>query len=196
MNLNISRSTPPHAVGQSLGRSLAERLRFWRAPALALLVGLAALWPATAPRAEDEFIPPEQAFKYTVTATADAITVQWSVAKGYYLYRKRLGFESSTPGITLATPVFPKGLDHEDEFFGKQEVYRGASNRFVLPYTRAANAPANTPASATVVLKLQGCADAGLCYPPLKWTATVVLPAPSQAPTPGGAWAGFASPCG
>ena len=175
MNLNISRSTTPKAVGQFPDGALPKRLRFWRAPLLALLVGLAALWPAAAPRAEEEFIPPEQAFKYTVSATADAITVQWTVTKGYYLYRKRLGFESSTPGITLAAPVFPKGVDHEDEFFGKQEVYRGAGNRFVLPYTRADHAPAN----ATVLLKLQGCADAGLCYPPMKWTATVALPAPA-----------------
>ena len=167
MNLN----TPP----SSHPRPFARRLRRFSAPVLALLVGLVALWPAAAPRADDDFIPPEQAFKYTVSATADAITVQWNVTQGYYLYRKRLGFESSTPGITLGAPVFPKGLDHEDEFFGKQEVYRGAGNRFVLPYTRAANAPA----SATVLLKLQGCADAGLCYPPMKWTATVALPAPA-----------------
>ncbi len=167
MNLN----TPPSSHPRPFGR----RLRRFSAPVLALLVGLAALWPAAAPRADDDFIPPEQAFKYTVSATADAITVQWNVTQGYYLYRKRLGFESSTPGITLGAPVFPKGLDHEDEFFGKQEVYRGAGNRFVLPYTRAANAPA----SATVLLKLQGCADAGLCYPPMKWTATVALPAPA-----------------
>ena len=167
MNLN----TPP----SSHPRPFARRLRRFSAPVLALLVGLVALWPAAAPRADDDFIPPEHAFKYTVSATADAITVQWNVTQGYYLYRKRLGFESSTPGITLGAPVFPKGLDHEDEFFGKQEVYRGAGNRFVLPYTRAANAPA----SATVLLKLQGCADAGLCYPPMKWTATVALPAPA-----------------
>ena len=73
MNLNISRSTPPRAAGARRSSRLAERLRFWRTPLLALLVGLAALWPAAAPRAEDDFIPPEQAFKYTVSATADAI---------------------------------------------------------------------------------------------------------------------------
>ncbi|MEY4376229.1 MAG: hypothetical protein RJB26_779, partial [Pseudomonadota bacterium] len=58
-----------------------------------------------------------------------------------------------------------------------------AGNRFVLPYTRTGNGPAN----AAVVLKLQGCADAGLCYPPMKWTASVVLPPPAppvQAPAP------------
>ncbi|MEY4377767.1 MAG: hypothetical protein RJB26_2317, partial [Pseudomonadota bacterium] len=151
-----------------LGGRLAGR---W----LALLAGLVLLWPAAAPRAEDDFIPPEQAFKYTVSATPAAITVEWKVTAGYYLYRKRIGFESGTPGITLGTPVFPKGVDHEDEFFGKQEVYRGAGNRFVLPYTRTGNGPAN----AAVVLKLQGCADAGLCYPPMKWTASVVLPPPA-----------------
>jgi len=176
MNLNISPSSHPRPLGQRLPR--------FSVPVLALLVGLAALWPAAAPRAEDDFIPPEQAFKYTVSATADAITVQWNVTPGYYLYRKRLGFESSTPGITLAAPVFPKGVDHEDEFFGKQEVYRGAGNRFVLPYTRAGNTVANGPASATVLLKLQGCADAGLCYPPMKWTATVALPATSPVTSP------------
>ncbi len=172
INLNTSPSSHP--------RPFRQRLRRFSAPVLALLVGLIALWPAAAPRADDDFIPPEQAFKYTVSATADAITVQWNVTQGYYLYRKRLGFESSTPGITLGAPVFPKGVDHEDEFFGKQEVYRGAGNRFVLPYTRAANAPA----SATVLLKLQGCADAGLCYPPMKWTATVALPAPAPKAPP------------
>ena len=191
MNLKISRSTPPGTPGPFPGPSVTAHLRRWRAPLLALLVGLAALWPAAAPRADDDFIPPEQAFKYTVSATAEAITVQWNVTPGYYLYRKRLGFESSTPGITLAVPVFPKGVDHEDEFFGKQEVYRGAGNRFVLPYTRAGNTVGNGPTNATVLLKLQGCADAGLCYPPMKWTATVALPASSPATSPVNSMAGL-----
>lgn len=168
MKLKLRCSTSPVADTRH-----SRRLSGLWLTVLAVLASVAALWPATAPRAADDFIPPEQAFKYTVSATASAITVEWNVAAGYYLYRKRLGFEVSAPDLVPGAAAFPKGLDHEDEFFGKQEVYRGAGNRFVLPYTRSGNAPA----SATVVLKLQGCADAGLCYPPLKWTTTVALPA-------------------
>ena len=175
MKLKLRRSTSPVADTRHSRRPSG----LWLA-VLAVLASVAALWPATAPRAADDFIPPEQAFKYTVSATASAITVEWNVAAGYYLYRKRLGFEVSAPDLVPGAAAFPKGLDHEDEFFGKQEVYRGAGNRFVLPYTRSGNAPA----SATVVLKLQGCADAGLCYPPLKWTTTVALPAAAAVAPP------------
>ena len=57
-------------------------------------------------------------------------------------------------------PVFPEGEIHEDEFFGQQEIYRG---NFViaLPYTRA-----STAETLDLGLRLQGCADIGLCYPP------------------------------
>ncbi|MFO1455078.1 MAG: protein-disulfide reductase DsbD [Steroidobacteraceae bacterium] len=135
--------------------------------ALAFAAVLAALAPSA--RAED-FIPPEQAFRYSVEMRDGVVTVRWTVAKGYYLYRKRLGFESRAPWATLGEPRFPKGEPHTDEYFGTQEVYRGQFE-VAVPVQVAGGA---TPAAMLpLTLKLQGCADAGLCYPPTKWNTEV-----------------------
>ena len=120
-------------------------------------------------RAQD-VVRPEVAFPYTLEANADAIELRFAVLDGYYLYRDRFGFATTSPGIRLGAPRFPRGEDHEDEFFGKQEIYRHEFT-ITLPYER-------TGAVATMdfELKLQGCADIGLCYPPQTWPSTVALP--------------------
>ena len=120
---------------------------------------------------EDEYLAPEDAFKYTVTADEKNVTVEWNATKGYYLYKKRLGLAAATPGVTVGESVYPKGEVHKDEYFGEQEVFRGTF-KVSAPLTGA-------KAGDTVALKLkwQGCADAGLCYPPSVWDASVKLAA-------------------
>ena len=139
----------------------------------ALLAGV----PTTA-TAEVDFLPVAQVFEYVAAADAQAIVVNYNVRSGYYLYRQRLGFTTDTPGVALGTAEFPKGLPHKDDYFGEQEIYRGGF-AVRIPYTRAAGGPA----SVDLNLKLQGCADKGLCYPPQNWPVHVALPAAS-APTP------------
>ncbi|HSN71095.1 MAG TPA: protein-disulfide reductase DsbD domain-containing protein, partial [Steroidobacteraceae bacterium] len=141
--------------------------RFWF-----LLIAAVTLGTVANARADDEFLPPEQAFRYSVEASPAELTVVWDVTPGYYLYRKRLGFASETDGITLGEPAWPTGEMHEDEFFGEQEIYRGRQ-RFTIPVQRAAEAPRRVE----LALKFQGCADAGLCYPPTTWRTEVQLPA-------------------
>jgi thiol:disulfide interchange protein DsbD len=144
-------------------------------------VALCLLLPAVA-LAADDFLPPEQAFKYEASATGTEVEVRWTAAPGYYAYKKRMGMESATPGVKLDPPVFPKGESHTDDYFGEQEVFRG-------PFTVKAkvNRAAGSPDSLDLKLKIQGCADAGLCYPPLTWDAKVTLPAvAAQAAAPGG----------
>ena len=78
-----------------------------------------------------------------------------------------MGLSAATPGVTVGESVYPKGEIHKDEYFGEQEVFRG---------TFKVNAPlSGAKAGDTVALKLkwQGCADAGLCYPPSVWDANV-----------------------
>jgi thioredoxin:protein disulfide reductase len=126
---------------------------------------------------EDEYLPPEDAFKYTVTADEQNVTVEWKATKGYYLYKKRLGLAAASPGVTVGESVYPKGEIHKDEYFGEQEVFRG---------TFKVSAPLKgAKAGDTVALKLkwQGCADAGLCYPPSVWDASVKVAAATQATT-------------
>ncbi len=127
---------------------------------------------ATVATAADDFLPPEQVFHQSVRVEGDRVIVNWRVIPGHYLYKQRLGFTTTSPGVTLGEPVWPKGEKHSDEFFGDQEVYRG-TNDFPVPFTAAGT----RPGTLDLKLKFQGCADAGLCYPPTTWTATVAIPA-------------------
>ena len=142
----------------------------WFVRLLALLLpALTVALPAAA--AEDEFLPVRSAFKVSLAAEPNVLVVDLEIAPGYYLYRDRLGFESATPGVTLGQPTLPVGLDHEDEFFGKQVVYRDMA-RVGVPVTFTGAAQ-----DFDVKVKLQGCADAGLCYPPQTWTLPAKWPA-------------------
>ena len=140
-----------------------------RAAALGLAAALLLLALATPARAED-FLPPEQAFRYTTEMRDGVVTVRWKVARGYYLYRKRLGFESRAAWATLGEPAYPRGESHSDEYFGTQEVYRG---EFAVTVPVAVADPSAAGATLPLTLKLQGCADAGLCYPPTRWDTMV-----------------------
>jgi thioredoxin:protein disulfide reductase len=100
-----------------------------------------------------DFLPVEKAFALTSERLDSGETqLFWQIADGYYLYQQRLKFD----GLTEAQkPKLPEGEAHSDEFFGDQQVYRQALELKI-------------PAGATGKIKVgfQGCADAGLCYPP------------------------------
>ena len=119
----------------------------------------------TAAIAADEFLPPEQAFRFEARALdAHHVEVVFNVADGYYLYRERFAFAAAPAAVKFGTPVFPPGQVKYDETFGKKlETHRG---RVVirLPVDSA-------PATFTLTVTSQGCADAGLCYPPMQSTA-------------------------
>ncbi len=146
-------------------------------------------WRSLAPTAghavEEDFLPVEQAFEYAVTREPGALVVSYNIRPGYYLYRKRIGFATDTPGVTLGAIDYPQGLPHHDPYFGDQEIYRGAPS-FRVAYTVAGPAPA----AIDLKLKLQGCADKGLCYVPQLWTAHVSLPPAAAGPTSAAAAAG------
>ena len=133
----------------------------------AALVWLALL--AAAPlRAEPELLPLEQAFRLSAQVVdRNTVEVHFDIADGYYLYRDKLGFAAEQ--AALGTPDIPPGKMKKDEIFGDVEVHRG-------------QLPIRLPLSAsgeTVTLKVasQGCADAGVCYPPSEQT---VLLDPAQ----------------
>jgi thiol:disulfide interchange protein DsbD len=145
----------------------------------ALCLLLATLMGAPAVAADDEFLPPEQAFRYETRSNGSEVEVHWTVAEGYYAYKKRMGLESATPGVKVGESRYPKGEIHTDDYFGESEIFRG-------PFTVKAKldrAP-GSPNSLDLKLKIQGCADAGLCYPPLTWDARVALPAMVAGATP------------
>ena len=120
----------------------------------------------------DEFLDPAVAFKPSARALdAQTIELTFAIAKGYYLYRDKFRFTVDGESVTLGTPVFPKGKEKDDENFGKVEVfYNNVAVR--LPVER--NASGQLPLKLNVTS--QGCADAGVCYPPQMQTAAVTLP--------------------
>ncbi|MCD9030445.1 cytochrome C biogenesis protein, partial [Luteimonas sp. Y-2-2-4F] len=134
----------------------------------------------------DDLLPVEEAFALRASApTRERIELDWTVAGGYYLYRHRMGAEGAGfPGDGLQ---LPDGARHVDEFFGEVETYRGRMQA-VLPGAAAAGAD-------RVVLRVryQGCADAGICYPPQTREVTVALPPAPTGPRAGGGRDGLAA---
>ncbi len=132
---------------------------------------------------DSEFLPPKEAFQVTATAEgADKIRVDFLIAPAYYLYRHRFTFaidaDAASPGAALGNAAIPEGEWKEDEFFGRQQVYYSAVS-VTVPVSRAPGEALTLP----LVVGLQGCADAGLCYPPEKRRLSVTLPATDQAAT-------------
>ena len=152
------------------------------------LIGLLMLWLlATAAWAqqEEDYLLPEDAFRVSADSLdAEAIVVRWDIAPGYYLYRTKFKFSTENDGLEMGTPDYPASKLKHDEFFGDVQIYRDKAE-FRIPLKRASGS------SDTLQLRTvsQGCADAGLCYPPhtqnvsinLQPMAAAAKPAPRAA---------------
>jgi thiol:disulfide interchange protein DsbD len=126
----------------------------------------------------EEFLDPAIAFKPTARALdGQTIEVNYEIAKGYYLYRDKFKFAVEGESARLGMAQIPKGKEKDDENFGKVEVYYKSV---------AIRVPVERNASGALSLKLnvtsQGCADAGVCYPPQSQVLSVALPDPASAP--------------
>ncbi len=124
---------------------------------------------------EDDLLKPDVAFKGSVSLIApDKLKATWDIADGYYMYRKRFSFKSDTPGVTLGTPIFPKGQIKNDPAFGTVETYHNSVD-IEIPLIRDSSTSAAIPFK--IKTKSQGCADIGVCYPPQKKTLSIQLTA-------------------
>jgi len=118
---------------------------------LALFAGFVQAAPGNPFETRPDFLPVGKAFTFTSERLESGETQwYWQIADGYYLYQQRMKFD----GLAEKPPL-PQGEAHSDEFFGEQQVYRQGLE-------------VKIPAGTTGKVKLgwQGCADAGLCYPP------------------------------
>ncbi|MCO4034044.1 protein-disulfide reductase DsbD [Pseudomonas aeruginosa] len=147
-----------------------------------LLPGLSQAQPGDdlfAPRGatQTDFLPVEKAFRFTWERLDDGqVQLRWQIAPGYYLYQKRLRFDGLDPALQ---PQLPPGESHSDEFFGESQVYR-QSLELTLP----------AAAAGQLRLGWQGCADAGLCYPPQSQALDLGGTGPAAAGTVVGSGAG------
>jgi len=145
-----------------------------------------------------DLLPAEDVFKVSARfKDAKTIELTYQIADGYYLYRKRFSVANETPQFKVGKLVSPAGRVKQDATFGRVETYR-KSVRVLLPITSsdkdkgsgsaagvagvagAATATSSTHAdtgNSTVKLKItsQGCADVGVCYPPLQHDLTLLF---------------------
>jgi thiol:disulfide interchange protein DsbD len=118
-----------------------------------------------------DILPQEQAFKVTAQATEGGqVQVSWGIAEGYYLYRNKMAFVSKTDGITIKHTDLPPGKIKSDKFFGNVAIYRDQLDS-VLSLARP-----KTAQMLSLLVKHQGCADLGICYPPQSTLLTIELP--------------------
>ncbi|MGH8261992.1 MAG: protein-disulfide reductase DsbD [Steroidobacteraceae bacterium] len=138
---------------------------------MALGMAIGQLFLSNAAGAEEEVPPPQQVFRYAAKADGDRVVVSFTIAPNNYLYRSRMSFVTDTAAVTLGEPIFPTGKIHDDENFGRQEVYYDQAI-VAVPFTVAGP----RPKTFALTLKLQGCNEKlGICYPPQKWLTNVVL---------------------
>lgn len=125
---------------------------------------------------DGDFLPVEEAFQPSAWHDGETLSIGVENADGYYLYRHRFSVESDTPGVTLGEPRLPAGQAKTDEFLGDVRVFYDRVV-FTVPIEHRGEGIPEGPFDVT--FGFQGCADAGLCYPP----ETVSLQAPEgQAP--------------
>jgi thiol:disulfide interchange protein DsbD len=144
---------------------------------LAALLATVSGHAATA--AEPALLPPERAFRLSARALDDhTVEARFAITDGYYLYRDKMHFALAGDAPVPATAELPAGKMKKDEFFGDVETYRGT---VVVRLTLANAAPGQ---SLALTAESQGCADAGVCYPPTQQKLTLALPSAGKGPGP------------
>lgn len=143
-------------------RGIGRLVRNWLAAASVFALGSAAAGGVELGGLEEapKFLPVDEAFALSTEIGDDgALFAYWDMPEGYYLYRHRFDFTLREGDVaTLGPPEIPPGEPKIDEFFGAVEVYyRRVEIR--LPVIHAEG-------MIEIGISYQGCAEAGLCYPP------------------------------
>ena len=157
--MSFAQPKPHNPACRFLGGLIRSGLVRAQSLVLALALGWAALFATVPAMAADDFLPPEQAFRVTgQMVTAERAEVTLEITGGYYVYREPFRFTAQ--GAVLGQAEIPPGKVKFDENFQKNvETYRNTL-KILLPVS-AATGPF------TLAVVSQGCADAGLCYPPM-----------------------------
>lgn len=116
------------------------------------------------------FLKAAQAFTFSAEfPNPSQILTRWQIANGYYLYRDKFKFSIENNG-ELGTVEFPPATLKQDPNLGETPVYTQASLEIPLPLKNV-----DTTKPVTLIVTYQGCAESGLCYPPLSKTVELIL---------------------
>ena len=107
----------------------------------------------------NSFLSAEDAFQLNASATDAELLLEWTIAPGYYLYKEKFKFMGGDTSTQLGAPSFPSGTNQWDDYFARNLEVFYTSAQIRIPLINAVR-------YITVDIESQGCADAGLCYPP------------------------------
>jgi thiol:disulfide interchange protein DsbD len=130
-----------------------------------LFLSLILILFATFAQSENDLLPADEAFAFKADVIKDEILLSWDIAEGYYLYKEKIKIASNFSS-QLGSAKFPEAEITDDEFFGKIGTYRDS----VIVVVPILDGEAN---SILLTVTFQGCADIGVCYPPI--TKSVAL---------------------
>jgi thioredoxin:protein disulfide reductase len=138
-----------------------------------------------------ELLPAEKAFRFSARLVdRSRIEATWQIAPGYYLYREKFSFKANRAGSDeVIAGDLPRGLPHEDPEFGTVEIFRDEMTVMLLLPKGLGDKEVMD-----FIAGFQGCADRGVCYPPMK--QTVHLDAKGVPPTVASELPGTPAPAG
>ncbi|MAD74297.1 MAG: protein-disulfide reductase DsbD [Rheinheimera sp.] len=117
-------------------------------------------------KGDDNFLPVDQAFKMDFRQQGDQLIVNWTIADGYYIYRDK--FKYGGVAVSFSHPTYPASMQIEDEFFGVTDVY---FHQLTLKIPLS-----DISEDAFLRIQYMGCAEAGLCYPPINEEIPLSIP--------------------
>lgn len=117
---------------------------------------------------EPEFLDPEIAFRFSQTSDQQGLLFNWEIANGYYLYKDRFKLSSQDTGVIARFTDMPAGEMKNDPEFGHVEIYRDQ-----VTLNASINSTATPNAAVDIEVIYQGCAEDGICYPPIKKNVTI-----------------------
>jgi len=135
---------------------------------------------------DTDFLPPDVAFRVHSQVDGGVLTVRWVIADGYYLYRRKIDVAAESPDLIVTGIALPRGTSKTDPYLGTQEIFTQQVEGTVA-YKRFDFGAHPLQIKVTY----QGCAEAGLCYPPI---TKVLFPGSAlpAAPVPAHRWEGIA----
>ena len=132
---------------------------------------------------ETDFLPPDVAFRVAARIDGNVVKVRWVIADGYYLYRQKIAVRAESPDLLVSMPQLPPGTVKTDPYMGTQQVYMQQVEA-IVPYSRI-DAGAHP---LQIKVTYQGCAEAGLCYPPITKVVFPTAGPPAVASEPPYPW--------
>jgi thiol:disulfide interchange protein DsbD len=143
-----------------------KKLNWFERALLVCALVLSTLLSIPANAQQQDFLDPEKAFVVQAKMIdSGTIRLQFKIANGYYMYKEQFAFKLDTTTVTLGKAVFPIGVvKHDPTFDKKMELYFKEAN-ITIPISAWPKDKVASPFVLTVTG--QGCAVAGICYPPM-----------------------------